>query len=996
MAIFVLCAYVLIQASTTTILIAKAQSADSVTIDVLTPFTQLKNSNVISLVVRFENASSEAVEFSPELSIPEGWRLLIPLGAINLAANSGQTIPFSVIAPPSSYAGEYSLDIALPSSFADRQEQSFSVEVIALEEVQLSVVSQPDYVLDGNYTIEYLLRNNGNEVQAYTLRPEDSIGYDMTLSQNSVTLAPQESIALTLEVTVPEVTRQRSHDVTLVVTNISNTAVSPVSSLRTAVDIVPSTLSNDLMWHYFPLELSATTNFNTARANPLDSILSNTNLSLSGSGKLFDEDPGNFRLNASITGQFNSPTFFGEYRHPNFTVSAGKFSTSLGNLLGTTSSWGAALENDWELYDTVTLNNKVLINSAGDFGLALSPTIYWDETTPIEFHTAVLVPSIFGIDVDGATNETVNSDTSSVALDPQINAFDVATLLNPSIISTIPPATVALTSTPANRTTRLGTSVNIRPQDERFRLKASYILELENPTRPAAGSFDLDTNLNFNHTLKNNSDSEADSTSSTNSFVNRHRLSGNFNHTQAAYLGAIDDSLSYGVTYYYFNSDYNLNFSSYANFANNLTRLQHAQTYGMNLRGTLSNLANMTWLVGSSLYTKDFGEDESGFSVRLQATFPLIWNSTSANTQNTSFTSYAFNTAYTTQSLTWEQTNKRKTEKYKDLSNLSLLKYQGDVSIPFIDSANNHNNSLRATLSSVYDLNQYTINQLGIGASYTHTIDPFNLNIGANYRPLNDDYFQVNAGATVRLNTGNQFNVKSTASFYTENDPTISISLGSKWFLDVPTSQLTSVGQVKGSLKRSNGQPVANTVVEVSGARVVTQEDGSFNFPAIPAGQAFFRIPIESLNQGEMTNPPSPYVFDVIARENHELNFEIVETATLQGKITYNSNDDRSSVQVSTPEQEVIGGLIIILIHGDGTTIRREISNSSGEFEFLSLLPGEWSVQLRHSLAEDDFKVILENNSLQVAEGETASLNISIEPVRRPIRFIDGGNVGSN
>lgn len=316
---------------------------------------------VVTRVFRVTNRGGPGI-FESRLILPEGWRALTPDFPFQLAPGASAMRLVSFFAPANTPAGEYRVgyQVAERDNRGRNGGATMLVRVLPVFKLQVDVVELPTVAIVGEpYKAVFQISNYSNAPLAVGWGAESSKGSKLKPASGALTLAPGESVPVTVVVNPPTLT-EPAHD------QLRLTASAPAQGLSNkaerSVEIMPR-ISGDQTghWHELPTMFTQRTGANWRRNSGADGggsrVGSGNQIEWSGAGTL---DPqGQHYLSflfrgpdlddASIFGQ--QSMFFVDYRGPRFDVGLGNLSFDLSPLTVTgTGGIGARLgwhEGDW-------------------------------------------------------------------------------------------------------------------------------------------------------------------------------------------------------------------------------------------------------------------------------------------------------------------------------------------------------------------------------------------------------------------------------------------------------------------------------------------------------------------------------------------------------------------------------------------------------------------------------------------------------------------------
>jgi len=196
-------------------------------------------------------------------------------------------------------------------------------------------------------------------------------------------------------------------------------------------------------------------------------------------------------------------------------------------------------------------------------------------------------------------------------------------------------------------------------------------------------------------------------------------------------------------------------------------------------------------------------------------------------------------------------------------------------------------------------------------------------------------------------------------------------------------------------------------VVQLGGLSVLTQEDGSFTFPAVPEGNHLLLLSAAAARPEMLAVPALPYRIEVRAGETVVAEFGIVRPAAVQGQVRFVQAEQRSENGASAaPGEDIIFGQgrpeeeaklvqdLVVELRNNGKVLHTR-TDAEGRFQFQTLPPGKWRLTVVRGSLPDLHRLEPQTRSLTIAPGETARVEVKLVPVARSIQFMEGGTLST-
>lgn len=196
---------------------------------------------IISVSFIVKNMSGRSETFEESLSLPEGWRTIIPPDILTL--NNGEeavrTMAFKV--PPTAVGGQYNAIYSVRSKrdYAITDRADFSVTVLPVNMMRLFLESAPETIIEGEaYKITARLVNEGNSPITVAISARSTKGYPLSIADKELTLDPGAISPIVVSVeTAPQSPESFKHVVILDITSKTE------PQLKTSLSVLTEILS---------------------------------------------------------------------------------------------------------------------------------------------------------------------------------------------------------------------------------------------------------------------------------------------------------------------------------------------------------------------------------------------------------------------------------------------------------------------------------------------------------------------------------------------------------------------------------------------------------------------------------------------------------------------------------------------------------------------------------------------------------------------------------
>lgn len=240
-----------------------------------------------------DNYSDTAISVTPEFSLPQGWRVIMPPFPLTVAPQASEAVYCSYQVPETALGGEQDIICRLPVAGMEPLEAVQTVFVEYLYDLSVQTILSELYVQAGQqYSYDIIIKNTSNREVDIQLAYEDPQDLDITLSEDPFfLLQPQESKKILVTV---ETKASLEEEIEHIVTYSAQIVGMEISKeVKASVKIIPVE-PGESSWHHYPLTLSV--NSKLSHSGELTHVSS---FSLSGNGTLFDD--GSHAFNFTIT-----------------------------------------------------------------------------------------------------------------------------------------------------------------------------------------------------------------------------------------------------------------------------------------------------------------------------------------------------------------------------------------------------------------------------------------------------------------------------------------------------------------------------------------------------------------------------------------------------------------------------------------------------------------------------------------------------------------------
>ena len=213
----------------------------------------------------------------------------------------------------------------------------------------------------------------------------------------------------------------------------------------------------------------------------------------------------------------------------------------------------------------------------------------------------------------------------------------------------------------------------------------------------------------------------------------------------------------------------------------------------------------------------------------------------------------------------------------------------------------------------------------------------------------------------------------------------------------LPVTKKRDIGRVTGQVyDEETRRPIEGVVLRIGRATAITDRDGYFLFPALKPGTHYLTMNTNEIGPGLMTVQKIPMELSVRGGRETGVRVGIIRAAVISGKMRiYRQNGDRWAFWGNQKNGPGPGeGLANIPVEiGNGTETKRRITDGEGNFEFETLLPGEWTLTFQKDRLPEYYYVEKDISSITLQPAERKILLIEVLAKKRTINGISDGGV---
>ncbi|WP_111707368.1 carboxypeptidase regulatory-like domain-containing protein [Lutibacter citreus] len=201
------------------------------------------------------------------------------------------------------------------------------------------------------------------------------------------------------------------------------------------------------------------------------------------------------------------------------------------------------------------------------------------------------------------------------------------------------------------------------------------------------------------------------------------------------------------------------------------------------------------------------------------------------------------------------------------------------------------------------------------------------------------------------------------------------ISASYSFIINAPISKDKTRGTIKGKITSTDNDNLEGILVSLENNASVTNKKGEFIFYNLTPGIHSINIAQSSLPNNKIIVENTPYAIDVAPNKDSFIEFNLGKTGSLSGKLILK----KLNTVRSNKFDKKLPRIIVKIYNKDNKYLTQ--TNEKGEFNFLKLAPGEWTVELlvKPLLSDFTFTPIKKNIFIKPDEDLFVKFNASIK-----------------
>lgn len=254
-------------------------------------------------------------------------------------------------------------------------------------------------------------------------------------------------------------------------------------------------------------------------------------------------------------------------------------------------------------------------------------------------------------------------------------------------------------------------------------------------------------------------------------------------------------------------------------------------------------------------------------------------------------------------------------------------------------------------------------------------------------------WLTTSLSADTRLPIGHDLGFAGQVRLSDTGNHTVSVSASYTVPFTVQVARVEGVGDIRGLVSDSNGEPVPGVELVVGPAAVRTDEHGEFQVLGLPVGE--YALLATGGADGMVTDPDLPLSVSVQDRSVTDLRITLHPAATVEGRVTLATPEPRPGVVFGSGDRlrdaMAISGMRIRLVGSEREYLA--VAGPAGRLDFPPILPGTYSVQVDTDLGPL-YAVEVDHPVLTLEAGQATALEVIVHPLPRLIQMQETGRAG--
>ncbi len=285
-----------------------------------------------------------------------------------------------------------------------------------------------------------------------------------------------------------------------------------------------------------------------------------------------------------------------------------------------------------------------------------------------------------------------------------------------------------------------------------------------------------------------------------------------------------------------------------------------------------------------------------------------------------------------------------------------------------------------------YDVDQRSYLLYGGSISYQPS-KHFGMRASYQNNYLIEEYYRDRSLIDVGLNAryaGHQFRISTSHALVRRSESRTDFYINARYtyHFSPPISKRDDLYSLQGQISSAEPKDAAGVILTINGQSVISDEYGYFTVHNLPVGIHYLHIDWGSVGVGMVTNVESPLEVEILPRPTNKVTFELMRGGNISGNIKF--------LMDARDRREMPKNPLKVIKISNGRQEYLSYTDENGDFSFLNILPGEWTVRV---VNPDDGSGSwqLEQNNLTVKlnPAEAQSVQFVLKKRTRQIRFSD-------
>lgn len=201
---------------------------------------------------------------------------------------------------------------------------------------------------------------------------------------------------------------------------------------------------------------------------------------------------------------------------------------------------------------------------------------------------------------------------------------------------------------------------------------------------------------------------------------------------------------------------------------------------------------------------------------------------------------------------------------------------------------------------------------------------------------------------------------------------------------NIPESKKKNIGKLSGKVANKGVKNIEGIVLSVGTDQAVTDKDGNYSFPMLPAGNYYMMVDHPKAGVNAITEMPSPYQVEIQAGKETKFNIALTHSSKISGEIVIVK--DVATTDKTYAEIRNKLGKLMIEAKNEGEVFRI-FTTEDGKFSFEGLRPGSWTVKVYEHNIPKEYELVTDLFNLDLTSGDTKYAEVKIKEKRRRIKF---------